>query len=301
MPTVREYRIVMPYSVEEYRIAQLYMVAKFSAKETGGKDGDGVEVLKNEPYKDEFRSGQYTHKIYRLAGKLPSWIAALVPHKALMLEEKAWNAYPWCMTELTSPYFTKLKLQLQTMHVADRGESENAHQCDAETLKKRIVEFIDIGQDSVDVYVEAEDPAKFKSVKTERGPLTPGWSKVCDPVMTAYKLVTVDVPYWGFGPRLEKYISKTAQRKVLLEGNRKAFCWLDEWFGLTMEDIRKMEVETFSKLNQVAEEVKRQGLDGAMPAKTTKDDQAAVLEETAKRELELEAAEQSNGKALAPT
>ena len=25
-----------------------------------------------------------------------------------------------------------------------------------------------------------------------------------EPVMTAYKLVTVDVPYWGFGYRLEQ-------------------------------------------------------------------------------------------------
>jgi hypothetical protein len=28
--------------------------------------------------------------------------------------------------------------------------------------------------------------------------------ETCDPVMTAYKLVTVDAPYWGFGYRLEQ-------------------------------------------------------------------------------------------------
>jgi hypothetical protein len=28
--------------------------------------------------------------------------------------------------------------------------------------------------------------------------------EMCDPVMTAYKLVTVDAPYWGFGYRLEQ-------------------------------------------------------------------------------------------------
>lgn len=26
----------------------------------------------------------------------------------------------------------------------------------------------------------------------------------CKPVMTAYKLVTVDAPYWGFGSQLEQ-------------------------------------------------------------------------------------------------
>lgn len=43
------------------------MVAKFSASESSGDDGDGVEVLKNEPYEENDRRGQYTHKIYHLA------------------------------------------------------------------------------------------------------------------------------------------------------------------------------------------------------------------------------------------
>jgi hypothetical protein len=28
--------------------------------------------------------------------------------------------------------------------------------------------------------------------------------------MCAYKCVTVDVPYWGFGSRLEKFVSKVS-------------------------------------------------------------------------------------------
>lgn len=51
----------------QYKIAQLYMVAKFSASESSGGDGDGVEVLKNEPYEENDTRGQYTHKIYHLA------------------------------------------------------------------------------------------------------------------------------------------------------------------------------------------------------------------------------------------
>ena len=43
------------------------MVAKYSAKESAGDTPDGVEILKNEPYEDEKRKGQYTHKIYHLA------------------------------------------------------------------------------------------------------------------------------------------------------------------------------------------------------------------------------------------
>ena len=58
-----EFRIPLPISVEEYHIAQLCAVAEASKNETGG--GDGIEVVKNEPYvnSDGTRKGQCTHKI----------------------------------------------------------------------------------------------------------------------------------------------------------------------------------------------------------------------------------------------
>lgn len=34
--------------------------------------------------------------------------------------------------------------------------------------------------------------------------------KTVDPIMIAYKLITVDAPYWGFGPQIEKYVSKVS-------------------------------------------------------------------------------------------
>ena len=64
-------------------VAQLYAVAEASKNETGG--GEGVEVLKNEPYDNvpllngKFTKGQYTHKIYRLASKVPGWIKMIAP------------------------------------------------------------------------------------------------------------------------------------------------------------------------------------------------------------------------------
>ena len=44
---IKEYRITMPMTVEEYQVAQLYSVAEASKNENGG--GEGVEVIKNEP------------------------------------------------------------------------------------------------------------------------------------------------------------------------------------------------------------------------------------------------------------
>uniref|UniRef100_A0A8C6UGL2 Phosphatidylinositol transfer protein N-terminal domain-containing protein n=1 Tax=Neogobius melanostomus TaxID=47308 RepID=A0A8C6UGL2_9GOBI len=93
---IHEFRIVLPISVEEYQVAQLYAVAEASKGETGG--GDGVEVLVNEPYQNGDEKGQYTHKIYHLQSKVPGWIRAFAPKGALEIHEKAWNAYPYCRT-----------------------------------------------------------------------------------------------------------------------------------------------------------------------------------------------------------
>ena len=52
----------------QYQVGQLYSVAEASKNETGG--GEGIQVLKNEPYHDlegNLGKGQFTHKIYHLS------------------------------------------------------------------------------------------------------------------------------------------------------------------------------------------------------------------------------------------
>lgn len=80
-------------------------MAEVSKNETGG--GEGIEVLKNEPFKDhpllngKYSSGQYTYKIYHLASKVPAFIRLLAPKGSLEIHEEAWNAYPYCRTVIT--------------------------------------------------------------------------------------------------------------------------------------------------------------------------------------------------------
>eukprot|EP01132_Coremiostelium_polycephalum_P010834 gene10834-13278_t len=235
------------------------MVAKKSKESTKG--GEGIEILKNEPYEDEKNKGQYTHKLIHLASSIPRFAAAILPSSALVVEEKAWNAYPYCKTEYSCPFFgEKLTLRIESMHKNGKGELENALDCDKEILDKRIVDFIDIANDPLDpkAYVKEEDPKIFKSQKTERGPLDdPDWMKKVEPSMTCYKLVTVEFRVWGFQTKVEDFIQKTGVRDVLLKAHRALFCWIDEWFGLTMQDIRKMEEETKEQLREAMEEEKK--------------------------------------------
>jgi hypothetical protein len=51
------------------------------------------------------------------------------------------------------------------------------HKLNRQILKERIVDLIDIAEDTVEkkYYKSDEDPTLFKSKKTKRGPLQYGW------------------------------------------------------------------------------------------------------------------------------
>lgn len=257
---VKEYRVTMPLTVEEYQIGQLYSVAEASKNETGG--GEGVEVRKNEPFTDHpgllggrFTHGQYTYKVYHLQSKVPSIIRMIAPKGALEIHEEAWNAYPYCRTVLTNPGYmnSNFVICVESMHCPDTGDQENVHELPPEKLKNREVVRIDIANDSVASkdYKETEDPAKFASNKTGRGPLIgPNWHRSVKPVMTCYKLVTCEFKWFGLQNKVESYIQKT-ERRLFLNFHRQVFCWIDRWHGLTIQDIREIEERTRRELDEL--------------------------------------------------
>uniref|UniRef100_A0A671NCS2 Phosphatidylinositol transfer protein alpha isoform n=2 Tax=Sinocyclocheilus TaxID=75365 RepID=A0A671NCS2_9TELE len=250
------------FSHLQYQVGQLYSVAEASKNETGG--GEGVEVLKNEPYeKEDGEKGQYTHKIYHLQSKVPTFVRLLAPSSALSIHEKAWNAYPYCRTgtghNSTNEYMKdNFLVMIETWHKPDLGDQDNVHKLDPEQWKKVEVVHIDIADRSqVDTkdYKPDEDPATFKSQKTGRGPLGPDWKKELPqktdcPHMCAYKLVTVKFKWFGLQNKVENFIHKQ-EKRLFTSFHRQLFCWLDRWINLTMEDIRRMEETTQKELDNM--------------------------------------------------
>ena len=68
--------------------------------------------------------------------------------------------------------------------------------------------------------------------------------------MCAYKLCKVEFRYWGMQSKIERFIHDVALRKTMLKAHSQAWTWQDEWFGLTMEDIRAIEKETAEMLRK---------------------------------------------------
>ena len=170
-------------------VLELKMIVQ---NETGG--GEGVEVVKNEPYPEGEdakkhslgRPGQYTHKLFHLESRVPSFIKMIAPKGSLTIDEKAWNAYPysktvskynlWCPKKLKNWKFLKIinlvtnpgymkenfEVELLTWHKEGAGLIENVHNLDAKAWKQVEVVTIDIALDkknlSANDYKEETDP-----------------------------------------------------------------------------------------------------------------------------------------------
>ncbi|XP_037633617.1 membrane-associated phosphatidylinositol transfer protein 2-like isoform X2 [Sebastes umbrosus] len=249
---IKEYRIPMPMSVEEYRIAQLYMIQKKSRDESCG-EGSGVEILENKPYTDgPGGTGQYTHKVYHIGMHIPSWFRSILPKAALRVEEESWNAYPYTRTRYTCPFVEKFSIDIETYYKPDTGNQADVFNMSAVEKRQRTIDPIDIVTDPIPPheYKAEEDTRLFKSAKTQRGPLRDDWIEEYNnnpgmtPIMCAYKLCKVEFRYWGMQSKIERFIHDVGLRKVMVRAHRQAWCWQDEWYGLTMEDIRQLELET---------------------------------------------------------
>uniref|UniRef100_A0A671N1S4 Membrane-associated phosphatidylinositol transfer protein 2-like n=1 Tax=Sinocyclocheilus anshuiensis TaxID=1608454 RepID=A0A671N1S4_9TELE len=255
---IKEYRIPMPMSVEEYRIAQLYMIQKKSREESEG-EGSGVEILENRPYRDgPGGSGQYTHKVYHIGQHIPSWFRSILPKAALRVEEESWNAYPYTRTRYTCPFVEKFSIDIETYYKPDTGCQNDVFNMSSAEKRQRDIDPIDIVNEFIapHEYLAEEDPKLYKSYKTQRGPLSDNWIVEINnnpgkmPVMCAYKLCKVEFRYWGMQSKIERFIHDVGLRKVMVRAHRQAWCWQDEWYGLTMEDIRQLELETQLALAQ---------------------------------------------------
>jgi hypothetical protein len=246
----KEYRIPLPLTVAEYQIAQLYMVSKISKQQTG--HGEGIQILENKPFDDENGKGQYTHKILHIGSRIPAWLKMFVPTTALQVDEKAWNAYPYCKTVYSCPFLgDRFSISVTTKYLPDNGSTVNPLGRSEAELKDRTVDVIDIANDPIDIskYKPEEDPTIYVSEKTGRGKLTKDWISKSEPIMCSYKECSVHLKIWGVQTAGESYIHKVALRDVFLQGHRQVFCWLDEWFGKSIEDMRKIEEETKMELD----------------------------------------------------
>jgi len=258
---LKEFRIVMPLTLDEFSRGQIYTMCEMSRNATGG--GDGVEVLVHEPFQDHplfddrFHRGKYTRKKYFMQHKVNSFVRSFAPKGSLEFEEEAWNAFPYSRTIIKNETYMKdnFELRIESLHVADdKGDQHNVHQLDEDSLRKRQVIFIDIADERLGKKGERaewdeDDVRTFRSASTGRGPLDRDWRDKKDtPFMCCYKLVTVKFKWWGLQNIVEDMILHN-QKRVFEKFHRSVFLWIDKWHGMSKDELDKMTAKTIEELS----------------------------------------------------
>ncbi|XP_014164208.1 cytoplasmic phosphatidylinositol transfer protein 1-like [Geospiza fortis] len=240
---------VPSWTKSHYRVGQLYTISKHSHQES--EKGEGVEVVKNEPHEDPVHGpGQFTEKRVHLSSKLPSWARAVTP-RIFYITEKAWNYYPYTITEYTCSFLPKFSIYIETKYEDNCGDSENIFHSD-KILGDHEVSFLDIAFDEIPerYYRSLEDPRFFSSAKTGRGPLREGWRQHTKPIMCSYKLVSVKFEVWGLQTRVEQFVHKVRGGHAL---QVTATCGHGDGspgFDMSLEEVRAFETQMQVATNQ---------------------------------------------------
>lgn len=145
---IYEYRIIVPCTVDQYKIGNIYMTAKRSEEESKQVKGEGIETVNNEPFQNEKESGIYTYKIMHFKSRIPSFMRWALPDKYCHCHEKSWNAYPHYHTEYSVPGMgDDLIMNVDSYHVPYKnGEPipDNLLELSEEDLAIRKVVYLDI-------------------------------------------------------------------------------------------------------------------------------------------------------------
>lgn len=99
------------------------MIARHSLEQSG--DGEGVEVVENCEIEDpEHGKGQFTEKRIHLSSRLPYWVQSFCP-RVFYITEKAWNYYPFTITEYTCSFVPKFNISILTRYEDNSGTNDN--------------------------------------------------------------------------------------------------------------------------------------------------------------------------------
>jgi hypothetical protein len=91
-----------------------------------------------------------------------------------------------------------------------------------------------------------------------RGPLLKNWQHDVAPVMCAYKKVTCEIQVWGMAAKVENFM-QGYELDLFHKASRNTVCWMDEWHGLTMEELRLFEADVQRRINLIT--LIKQGLE----------------------------------------
>lgn len=245
----KEYRILLPFTVEEYERGFTWAMTEDLKK-------NNIIIEKNEPFIDDKsgRKGEFIRRLISNSENTPSLVKKLAPEGSLDMIEERWDSYPHIKSVLKNGYMgEKMKITIHSVYKQDAGTAENPHGLpEGENVEIAFLDFLNTNEK-----IPTNDPTQFCSKTTGRGNLTSSWvtdalDKNGDqqpsgktfgevPVMCIYILVEVNFNVFGMQRMMENTLHEQ-MCQAQIKHSRLIFCNIDSWHSLSLSEIKAQAV-----------------------------------------------------------
>lgn len=212
-----EYRIKIPIEFSKYQIGHLYSIIEMSKEYTSRNVG--VEILENTlcdaPRLPNQKKSKGFEKIQRTSKRyyIPDSLVSEIGLSGCILKETEYNGWPNIRTTCTDETGTEFVIDTICKEISDLKNSDNIFRLPRYMLDKRKI---------VEINVDESEPS-----------------------MIVYKLLMVN----HMEENISLFIVKTLTNAFTI-CHKKLIETFNTWNGLTIEDIRKMEIDLKDVLDQ---------------------------------------------------
>lgn len=262
-----EFRILVPFTLDQTKIASRYANARRSKE--GTKGGDGVEILEKKEIEEDGVKGMYAHRIYHIKSHCPKSLRWALPEKFAHVHEIYKNVFPHYDTHFEIPdmgedMILKNESRIYEYHKGDKIP-ENAMNLNEEELKMRKIVYLDLLNESGGKFGDYDCRGvscpeaqiyemKSKSKKVNENEI-PQWVENYEGNLTLIiKEITFEFKWFGLQTLVEKIVCESIFHDMFVGTHKAMICWANDWYNMDDAAIDAYE-------NAVAEEVNKADFD----------------------------------------
>lgn len=258
-----EFRIFVPFNMEQTMIASRYGLARRTAEETG--NGEGVQVVENSSFIEDGVTGNYVHRIYHVKSQAPPAFRWALPSRFSHIHEHNRNAFPHYDNWFEIPEMgNDMILKNETRHFEyHHGDTvpENLLRLSSEELKIRKVWYLDLynGPDpskkEFDLHGFSCPEAGFPGFKAPKNRKNDGeipeWVKYYNgPLTLIVKVIKFKFKWFGIQTAIEKYVTHNVFYHLFLDSHRAQVKWMPEWYKMSVADVAAYEDQIKRRLDK---------------------------------------------------
>ncbi|KII72455.1 Membrane-associated phosphatidylinositol transfer protein 2 [Thelohanellus kitauei] len=230
---VKEFRVPLPLSVEQYRKGREYCIEKSLSNREDAEHESGVVETGKVYINGDGTQGVYRKFKHNIGASFPSILRSLVSSKDELIEE-VYDEYPYIRSSFTCRHLERFRIDTFTYYMADYGQNgsifKNSDFCADKEIEFELIDILSSQQD-------AKIREQLLSFVPNNGnkQLKENWltglqngNSEHTSVMCSYKLMAIDYRYGFFESKVGNILLNNSRKKMI---NFHSNLWLsqNEW------------------------------------------------------------------------